>query len=65
MKQLRAEPAECWVIEDSVNGVLAGKAAGCVVVGITTTFDRETLATAGADMVVDSFSELRGLLASK
>jgi len=65
MKQLRAKPAECWVIEDSVNGVLAGKAAGCVVVGITTTFDRETLATAGADMVVDSFSELRGLLASK
>ena len=48
-----------------MNGVLAGKAAGCVVVGITTTFDRETLATAGADMVVDSFSELRGLLALK
>jgi HAD superfamily hydrolase (TIGR01509 family) len=65
MKQLSAEPAECWVIEDSVNGVLAGKAAGCVVVGITTTFDRETLASAGADIVVDSFSELRGVLDSK
>jgi HAD superfamily hydrolase (TIGR01509 family) len=65
MTQLSAKPADCWVIEDSVNGILAGKAAGCVVVGITTTFDRETLATAGADLVVDSFSELRGLLDAK
>jgi len=65
MRQLGAQPADCWIIEDSVNGVLAGKAAGCVVVGITTTFDRETLAAADADIVVDSFSELRGLLGSK
>jgi HAD superfamily hydrolase (TIGR01509 family) len=58
--QLKAD--ECWIIEDSVNGLRAAKAAGCFAVAITTTFDRELLSAAGADTVVDSFAELQALL---
>ena len=59
MRELGVEPANCWIIEDSVNGVQAGKAAGCIVVAITTTFDSAKLREAGADIIVDSFAELR------
>ena len=37
------EPAECWIIEDSVNGLRAAKAAGCFAVAITTTSIKDTL----------------------
>ena len=53
---------DCWVIEDSVNGVRAAKAAGCVTVGITTTFNPAKLSAAGADLIVDSFAELPTVL---
>ena len=33
---LALRPDECMVVEDAVNGVKSGKAAGCFVVGITT-----------------------------
>jgi HAD superfamily hydrolase (TIGR01509 family) len=38
-------PSQCVVFEDSLSGVAAGKAAGCHVVGITTTHSEEELAT--------------------
>lgn len=60
--KLRLHPDQCWIIEDSVNGLRAAKAAGCFSAAITTTFDRDTLATAGADIVVESFTELQTLL---
>jgi HAD superfamily hydrolase (TIGR01509 family) len=62
LEKLQLEPAECWVVEDSVNGLRAAKAAGCFSAAITTTFDKNTLATAGADVVVDSFLELQAVL---
>jgi beta-phosphoglucomutase len=62
LHKLELTPAECWVIEDTVNGVQAAKSAGCAAVAITTTFDRAVLSNAGADLVVDSFAELRALL---
>ncbi|MFA6618671.1 MAG: HAD family phosphatase [Candidatus Neomarinimicrobiota bacterium] len=46
----------CIVIEDSVNGIRAGKAAGAKVIGITTTFPRELIHE--ADFIVDSYAEL-------
>lgn len=64
LEKLQLKAADCWIIEDSVNGLRAAKAAGCFSAAITTTFDRNTLATAGADIVVDSFAELRALLQS-
>jgi HAD superfamily hydrolase (TIGR01509 family) len=57
-ERLGLSPAECVVIEDSINGVLSGKAAGCVVIALTTTFPREDLVKAGADFIVDTFAEL-------
>jgi HAD superfamily hydrolase (TIGR01509 family) len=59
MRDLALLPQQCWVVEDSIAGIGAGRAAGTFTVGITTTFDRETLLGAGADLVVDSFPELR------
>jgi HAD superfamily hydrolase (TIGR01509 family) len=59
MHDLGMEPRVCWVIEDSINGIYAAKAAGCTSVGITTTFSSAELSAAGADLVIDSFAELR------
>lgn len=64
ISDLHLEPGDCWVIEDSTNGVEAAKAASCIAIGIMTTFDSETLRTAGADLVVASFPELRTVLES-
>jgi len=64
MQQLNVKADECWIIEDSVNGLRAAKAAGSLAIAITTTFDRETLSAAGADFVVDSFPEVREMLES-
>lgn len=50
------------IIEDSINGILAGKVAGCVVCGLTTSFDAATLKEAGADFVFDSYKELAACL---
>ncbi|MES2440335.1 MAG: HAD family phosphatase [Verrucomicrobiota bacterium] len=50
---------DCLVIEDSINGVLSGKAAGCRVIAITGTFPEEALIEAGADYLIRSFEELR------
>jgi HAD superfamily hydrolase (TIGR01509 family) len=49
-------PGNCVVFEDSLSGVAAGKAAGCKVVGITTTHTREELAD--TDLVIDDFRDL-------
>jgi len=62
MHDLGLSPEKCWVIEDSLNGVRAAKIAGCVTVGITTTFPASRLSSEGADIVVDSFAELKNLL---
>jgi beta-phosphoglucomutase len=64
MRDLNLGPADCWIIEDSLAGILGAKAAGSFAVGITTTFNREALTAVGADVVVDSFTELRELLES-
>ncbi len=56
-ENLGIEPKQCIVIEDSVAGILAGKAAGMKVVAITTTNPKEKLAD--ADMIIDHFNELK------
>ena len=49
-------PKDCVVFEDSLSGVQAGKAAGCKVVGISTTHTRDELNQ--TDLVVSDFSEV-------
>lgn len=58
LTKLKANNKESLVLEDSINGIISGKEAGCVVVGLTTSFDGITLLDAGADFVVDSYTEL-------
>ena len=53
---LKAE--ECIVVEDAVNGILAGKAAGCKCLAITTTATAEVLTEAGASLCVDDYTLL-------
>jgi len=64
LEKLHLKAADCWIIEDSVNGLRAAKAAGCYAVAITTTFDKQTLLNAGADSVMNSFTELQTVLKS-
>lgn len=58
VSELGLSPRECLVVEDAVAGVQSAKAAGCVVIGLATTLSGEWLMEAGADVVVQSFSEL-------
>ncbi|MCJ1475929.1 hypothetical protein MMC13_004593 [Lambiella insularis] len=49
------------VIEDAPAGVRAGKAAGCRVVGLTTTHTLEQIREAGADWIVEDLRSIRFL----
>jgi beta-phosphoglucomutase len=55
-KALHMNPENCIVIEDSLAGVKSGKAAGCKVIGITTTHTKEELI--GIDYCITDFEEL-------
>ena len=65
LEKLQLKAPDCWIIEDSVNGLRAAKAAGCVAVAITTTFEKPVLLNAGADVVVSSFEEVRRILEAR
>jgi len=49
-------PSRCIVIEDTVSGIRAGKAAGMKVIAITTTHGKEDLQE--ADFIIDDFDQL-------
>jgi HAD superfamily hydrolase (TIGR01509 family) len=52
-------PAQCTVIEDSMNGVRAAKAAGMRCIGLhNPDSGNQELAAAGADVVVDSLEQV-------
>jgi HAD superfamily hydrolase (TIGR01549 family) len=57
-KLLNIEARNCCVIEDTINGVKAGKAAGMQVIAITNTFSIDHLTDAGADLICHSYSEI-------
>lgn len=57
-EQLGVAPSECVVIEDSVSGVIAGKAANMRVIGIEGTDRAESLKESGADICVASLAEI-------
>jgi len=56
-RKLGLSPDCCVVVEDAVQGVEAGKAAGMLVVAVTTTRDRSALSA--ADIIVDDLGELK------
>ncbi len=51
---LKAE--ECVVVEDAVNGIVAGVAAGCKCIAVTTTATAEVLEKAGASFCFEDYS---------
>lgn len=50
-------PENTFVFEDSFNGLLSGRGAGCKVIALATTNSREAVASY-ADLVVDDFSHI-------
>ncbi len=60
IRRLGLEPARCLVVEDARNGVLAGRAAGCEVLGIASSQSPDALAEAGARAVVADYTALPG-----
>ena len=59
LEKLKAATGTTLIIEDSINGIISGKAAGCLVCGMTTSFDKQTLLDAGADKAFDTYEELK------
>ena len=49
IERLDLAPGECLVVEDAPNGIHAGKAAGAMCLGLTTSFPAAELQAAGAD----------------
>ncbi len=56
VEALGFERAHCIVFEDSLSGVEAGKAAGCKVVGVSTTHTPDELSK--TDFIIDNFTGL-------
>ena len=68
-EQMGVDARDCIVIEDSIGGVAAGRAAGATVIGLTAAGHIQSghdarLKDAGADHVVASFVELDRIIRS-
>lgn len=61
-KTMKVAPSHCAVIEDSVAGVTAGRAAGMTVFAYSGTFPGESLQQAGAHSIFDDMKSLPRLL---
>ena len=57
---LQVAPEDCWVIEDSIHGVAAGRGAGMQVIAITNSYPAAKLSA--ATHVVKTYAEIEGLL---
>lgn len=59
---LNIDPKDCLVIEDSIAGITAGKAAGMRVLAFSETLDENMQMAAGATRCFKTLKELEGLL---
>lgn len=57
-ERLRISPTRCVVFEDAFAGIEAGLRAGMAVVALATTHTHDELATTGAALIVDDFTQL-------
>lgn len=53
-RELGCRPEDCYVFEDSFNGLLSGRRAGATLIGLSTTNPASQLADK-AELVIDSF----------
>lgn len=60
INKLKLSPHQCIVVEDSVQGVRAGKAAGCRVVALEGSVDRNLLMN--ADYIISHLSDIQNIL---
>jgi len=51
-KAVGEEPSDCIVVEDAISGAEAAERAGMDCIGVTTSFDEETMKKAGCKFVV-------------
>ncbi|GHV74058.1 hydrolase [Spirochaetia bacterium] len=58
-RRIDTAPEHCWVVEDSVGGVEAAKAAGMGCLGILTTFPEAAIRKAGADIIAKDLSAIQ------
>lgn len=58
LMRLRLQPKECLVIEDSVNGVIAARAAGMFAYGLPGVSTEDELKNAGADAILSSIKDI-------
>ncbi|MDR2068851.1 MAG: HAD-IA family hydrolase [Spirochaetaceae bacterium] len=57
-RRIRIDPRRCWVVEDSVGGIAAAKAAGMRCLALLTTFPEAEIRAAGADRIVRDLSAI-------
>ncbi len=57
-QRIGAPPERCVVFEDAIAGVIAAKRGGMKCIAVTTTNPRKALEEAGADLIVDSLTEI-------
>jgi len=57
-QRLGLDAGVCLVVEDAPNGIRAGKAAGAMCLGITSSFDAATLRDAGADFIAPDLAQV-------
>jgi len=55
---LGLQPNQCVVFEDSLAGLISGKNAGCHIIGVATSHNKEELMSIVEDIIVD-FTEIR------
>ncbi len=60
--KLGVEPGDCVVLEDSIPGIEAARAAGAFAVGVPTSIEPERLIAAGAHRVVPTIASLLEVL---
>lgn len=63
MKQLSLTPEQCMVVEDSISGIQAGKAAGCFVAAKTSSIT--TMVQNDADVTITSLFDLLDILENR
>lgn len=62
LEMMQAEKENVIVIEDTPNGIISGKKAGCWVYALTTSFSRDELAKTSADQIFDGYEQLKEAL---
>lgn len=62
MDELDADPEECIIIEDALNGIRAAKAADAFCFAVTTSFPKGTLEQENPDFIADDIIELLNIL---